>query len=127
MDDDTLVGEVAAFSGDQLRSYGELRDMTRRILSRVVLSHGDISGVLDVFKRKQALLHEISARRAKAKETIELWQRRKATVRETRDTRELETTLQAMESTIKEFLDSEEQLQRYLEHAANKGDEQQNA
>lgn len=124
MTDDVLVQKVADFSRGQLQRYGELRDITRKMLSQVVLSRGDISGVVDVFKRKQQLLGEISAERRNAREAIELWQQRKAAVRQTQDTAELDNTLQQMESTIKEFLDSEEQLKRYLEHAAGKGDEQ---
>jgi hypothetical protein len=105
----------------QLDLYRALSALVQRTLSQVVLTRGDISGLMGNFTRKRQLLDSIENERATVDGTARLWQERKAGVPKDSRTQELDGVLQTTQSVIREFLDGEEQLKKYLEHVMKKG------
>jgi hypothetical protein len=116
-----LVRELRDSYRRQLAFYGALGETGRKILSRLVLSRGDFSGVKADFAEKQRLLECIEAERFKTNGQVKEWQERKAFVAGFEEARELDGVLREIEGSIRKFLDGEEQLKRYLERAMQKG------
>jgi hypothetical protein len=115
-DNDTiLMRDLTDSYCGQLERYGALRDMTRQLMGKLVLSRGDFSAVTDSLTRKRHLLDTIETERGRVARLILLWEERKATIVHCDDSERLETVLQRVTDTIKEFLDDETQLRKYLE------------
>jgi hypothetical protein len=121
MDDKTLIAALTATYKKQLDLYRALSALVQKTLSQVILTRGDIAGIMDNFTQKQQLLDAIVKERTGAEENVALWQARKAGVQKSDQTRQLDAVLQDTQVVIKEFLDGEEQLKKYLEHVVKKG------
>jgi hypothetical protein len=121
MDDSTLISSLVESYRRQLVLYQNLTALVQKTLSQVILSRGDVSGLMGDFGRKKSLLEEILKERAAAESLVVSWQQRKATVPKSDRTAQLDSLLVKTQNVIREFLDGEEQLKKCLEHAVRKG------
>ncbi|KMQ51602.1 hypothetical protein CHISP_1359 [Chitinispirillum alkaliphilum] len=119
----TLKKLIESFTR-QLSLYSELRDNVRGLMSRLVLSRGDVSGLVGGLEAKTRLLEEIQKERSSVAREIDLWQSRKELYSGSSEADQLEELLGEMERVIKEFLDGEDKLKGYLEklYKKNNGD-----
>jgi hypothetical protein len=117
MDDRTVISLLSASYSRQLRLYEELIILVNKTLGQLTLSRGNVAGVMGNFEKKQKLIEEIVSERRAMGAAASLWKNRKNTAPPSRDRNELEGFLLKTEIAIKEFLDVEDQLKRYLEHA----------
>lgn len=113
--DKILIQQLTAVLTGQLEHYREMRDLVRKMLSRVILSRGDLSGVIPCLEKKKTLLDTIESERQQSSDLFVQWQNRKASIREDAAVTVLNSILDQTEVTIREFLDEEEQLKRYIE------------
>lgn len=120
-DTTSLIATLAASYRRQLEMYRTLTALVQKTLSQVVLSRGDVSGVMDSFTRKQELIDAIVKERENVGDCVVLWQERKAGLKQSTQSQELDELLKATQLVIKEFLEYEEQLKKYLEHVTKKG------
>lgn len=115
-DNDTILIQTLTDSYQrQLNLYTELRDIVRQLLSKLVLSRGDLSPVADSFQRKKELVEAVDSERKAVSECIVKWQERKTEIERTPESERFESILQKVTDTIREFLDDEEQLRKYIE------------
>jgi multidrug resistance efflux pump len=121
VDTTSLIATLAASYRRQLEMYRTLTALVQKTLSQVVLSRGDVSGVMDSFSRKQELIDAIVNERENIGDCVVLWQERKAGLKQSPQSQELDELLKATQLVIKEFLEYEEQLKKYLEHVTKKG------
>ncbi len=110
-----LVQELTQSYQQQFIWYKELRDLVRKILSRLILSRGNMSELLAGLEKKQKLLESIEAERRRTSEYIAQWQNCKAHIETNDEIKIFDDVLQKTGLAIKEFLDEEEMLKRYLE------------
>jgi hypothetical protein len=121
-DNDTmLIRELSGSYRLQRDCYTALGVMVDRILGRLVLSRGDLSGVKDEFAEKRRLLERIERERARTTGHSTEWQERKAKCAGRREAQELDAILRETEAAIRKFLEGETQLERYLERMAHTG------
>jgi hypothetical protein len=73
------------------------------------------------FEKKQKIIAMIADERGRISAAAALWQERKRSAATSPAIIDLEGLLAKTESAIKEFLDGEDQLKRYVEHAARQG------
>jgi hypothetical protein len=109
----------------QLWCYTVLHETAQRLLSRLILSRGDLSCVKSDFAEKQQLLERIETERQKTKARVSEWQERKALCAGTKEAVELDGILQKTETAIKKFLEGETQLEQYLAKIVSKQKERQ--
>jgi hypothetical protein len=121
MDDTTLISALVTSYELQLSLYEELATVVQKTLSQVILTRGDVSGLMGSFEQKQKLLDRILKERANAQPLVTQWQERKAGIPQSGRTERLDTLLSKTQSVIRGFLDAEEQLKKYLEHVVRKG------
>lgn len=115
-DNDTILIQTLTDSYQrQLDLYSELRDIVRQLLSKLVLSRGDLSPVAGSFQRKKELIEAVDSERKTVSEFIVRWQERKKAIERTPESERFESILQKVTDTIREFLDDEEQLRIYIE------------
>ena len=99
----------------QLECYNTLRDVVRQLMSRLVLSRGDLSKLVEGFQKKKVLIDKIENERFRVAQQVEQWQQRKAHIGTCETIERFEQTLQKVTDAIQHFLNDEEQLQKYLE------------
>ena len=113
--DTILIQTLTGSFRRQLAIYGQLRDVVRQCMSKLVLSRGDLSPVNLSFQRKKELIDAIQNERNGISDHIEQWQKRKNNIKKTVDVELLEEILQNVSDTVQEFLKDEEQLRTYIE------------
>jgi len=104
----------------QLGFYRALSETVQKILSRLILSRGDLSALRNDFTEKQRLLEQIEAERMKTAPQVKRWMETKAKNGESEAAQELDGILRETEKTIKNFLDGEDQLKKHLERLMQK-------
>ncbi len=112
--DTILLERLTASYLRQLGYYTDLRDAVRGILSRLVLSQGDLSRLAENLERKRELLAAIEAERGRIAGEIEEWQQRKALISRDGAVDRFNEILERVTDAIRGFLDDEKQLQNYL-------------
>jgi hypothetical protein len=120
MDDTTLISELSVSFTRQLQLYGELKKLVDSTFGKLVLSRGDVSRIVPAMERKNALVSTIVTERQRVQPRIVEWQERKASTTDSPGRRALDEVLERTERAIKEFLQSEDQMKRYLEHIVSK-------
>lgn len=120
MDDAHVVEELTESFSRQLRWYCELRTLTDSALSSIVLSRGNVAAIMPSFGRKRELVDSIGEERARIREVIDLWQKRKAALGGAAGVAELDVLLKETEEVIRAYLRSEQQLQTYLGRLAKR-------
>jgi hypothetical protein len=121
VDNKTLIFTLIGSYKKQLSLYRRLIEIVQKALGQIVLTRGDTSVLMSAFSQKQELLDAIVNERASAEQAARLWKERKGTIPQGTDTRELDDLLAKTEAAIREFLEGEEQLKKYLEHMMKKG------
>lgn len=115
-DDDTiLMNGLTVSYQSQLVRYRSLRDVVRQLMSKLILSRGDLSGMIASMEKKQLLLKDIEIERDRIAPLIARWETRKALVSPGPGVELLNTVLQQVTDAIREFLDEEDQLRKYIE------------
>lgn len=110
-----LIQTLTLSYQQQLIWYKELRDLVRKMLSRLILSRGNMSELMIGLEKKQKLLETIEAERIRTSVYIAQWQNCKAHIEANDETKMFDDVLQKTGLAIKEFLDEEEMLKKYLE------------
>lgn len=113
--DTILIQTLTESYRGQLGRYRSLGTVVNQLLSNLVLSRGGLSQVTAGFRKKQQLLEAIEAERGRVAEMVAQWEYIKNGVGHTDAADELDTVLQQVSDAIRNFLDNETQLQRYLE------------
>ena len=116
MDYSRVITKLTESYTRQHERYMELHVIVQKILGQIAISRGDFSGVMGLFEKKQQLLDVIEKEREAIKPDIEYWQNEKKFITASEAVTRLNTILAETESSIKSFLEAEDQLQRYLEH-----------
>jgi hypothetical protein len=115
-----LVKELSDSFRFQLGCYNALYETVHAILSRLILSRGDFSGVRAAFEEKQRLLDRIETERTRTTGQVRQWQERKSTISGSEDARAFDEVLRQTETAIQRFLGVEEQLRMYLERVIHR-------
>jgi hypothetical protein len=115
MDDSTCIRLLSASFSKQLQWYEELSRIVQRTLSQLVLSRGDVRSVMASVLEKRKIVDMIAREREKIRETANFYRQRKDQIQSSLLKNDLDRLLAKSESAIKEFLDAEDQLKRYLE------------
>lgn len=116
MDYPILIEELTQSYSRQIEWYTKLETIVQKILGQVVLSRGDFSTVMGLFEEKKRLLETITQERESMKNNVEIWQKEKSQIPPSESTAKLNAVLSDAERAIKTFLDTENQLKKYLEH-----------
>jgi hypothetical protein len=118
--DKILIQELKTSFLRQTALYKELREAVTKTLGKLVLSRGELSALKGDFERNKTLLETIERERAGGAENVERWHKRKTEI-PVKETEELNGILDQTQVAIREFLDEEENLKKYLERIVRKG------
>jgi hypothetical protein len=118
--DTILIRELIASYEKQNEWYLDLRDLVQKILSRLILSRGNMSELMIGLGKKKKLLECIEHERLRTTESVQRWQEIKKNVIVCEETTSLNEILETTSVAIKEFLDEEEKLKKYLEGIVKK-------
>lgn len=118
--DTEIIRELCDSYRIQLGFYNALSATVQRILSRLILSRGDLSALKTDFAEKKRFLEKIEAERLKTAPQVKIWQDTKSFHGETKEALELDGILRETGDTIRKFLDGEEQLKKHLERILQK-------
>jgi hypothetical protein len=127
-ENDTILIQVLKTSFSlQLQWYKELLDLDRKMMSRLVLSRGDMSGIVTGMENKNRLIDMIQMERDRTCSMVGLWQKRKNEL-SNNDTDRIafDEILEQIESTIREFLREEDLLKKYIDGIIKKKPDSQN-
>ncbi|NLE01174.1 MAG: hypothetical protein GX640_15000 [Fibrobacter sp.] len=113
--DTILIQDLTEMFNSQLFRYRELRDLVRKALGRLVLSRGDMAAVMAGLEKKKKILELIEQERIQYAGLISRYQERKAFFKDEPLVDTLNTVLDNTGTAIREFLDEEEQLKKYIE------------
>jgi len=113
--DTILIQTLTDSFSMQLGYYRSLREVVRQIMSRLVLSRGSLAKITEGLMKKKQLVECIEVERQRIKEPMDLWQQRKTALSLHHETETFNQVLETVTVAIREFLDDEEQLQKYLE------------
>jgi flagellar biosynthesis/type III secretory pathway chaperone len=119
-DNARLIDELTRSFTTQVGLYDKLKTVVQKTLGQITRSRGDLSSVKSLFEAKRNCLAAISLERERVRESTAAWIAIKATAPRTAAVLTLEKVLGAVEHAIGEFLESEAQLQKYLEHLMKK-------
>lgn len=120
MDDTVIIDGLITSFTKQLEWYGELKALVASCLSRIVLSRGDVSQIMGSLARKRELADAIAGERERIKPVIDAWQKIKAGVPADSRTVRLNELLERTQTVIRDYLHSEQQMNKYLGHLAGK-------
>lgn len=116
MDYSVLIGELTGSYARQVEWYNQLKITVQKILGQIAVSRGTMTGVMGLFEEKKRLLENIERERAQSKGNTELWVQVKKELAGSESAGRLDSILADTEKAIREFLETEEQLKKYLEH-----------
>jgi hypothetical protein len=115
-----LVRELTDTFSHQVQMYRELTTLVQRMIGNLVLSRGDMSGLLSSMEKKKKMLELIETERHSHSDAIMRWQSLKNNVTMTPEVNILEKVLEDTGCAIKEFINQEEQLRTYIEKCLQK-------
>jgi len=113
--DTILIQDLTDLFNSQLLKYRELRDLVRKALSRLILSRGDMSVVMDGLEKKKKIFEAIDLERTQHADLVQQYQSRKASLNSDASINALNALLDDTGIAIQEFLNEEEQLKKYIE------------
>jgi hypothetical protein len=120
-ENDTLIlRDLKNSYRQQLFYYRALGEVVRKIMSRLELSRGDFGTIKGDLTEKQRLLTCIEQERTRTAPQVNRWQEHKQRMVLTDDAREFDAILQETETVIRDFLDGEDQLRKYIESLLRK-------
>jgi hypothetical protein len=111
--DQELVTILYESYRQQLEWFTQLRALMQKMLNTVILSGGDVSGIMEGLKQKQEILENITGRRLAVAAHEALWQQRKKDISESQAGR-INAILSQLAVVVKDFLDGEEQIKMYI-------------
>ena len=118
--DTILIQDLTETYTRQLTLYKELKEAVQKLLSRLVLSRGDLSILSGGFEKKNSLLEKIAREREQNTSIIEKWQERKKNI-PADEVAGFNEILDRTQAAIRSFLDEEDKLKKYLERIMRKG------
>jgi hypothetical protein len=118
--DTMLVKELTDTFNYQILMYRELKLLVQKMIGKLVLSRGDMSGLLSSMEQKKKLIESIENERFQHSDAIMQWQLKKNNVTMSPEIGVLERVLDDTGCAIREFIDEEEQLRTYLEKCIQK-------
>lgn len=113
--DTILIQTLTDSFRTQLGYYQSLREVVRQIMSRLVLSRGSLAKITEGLQKKRQLVEYIEVERKRIVAPMSEWQLRKTAIASYDETRTFNQVLETVTDAIRDFLDDEEQLQKYLE------------
>ncbi len=116
MNQTELIDRLTESFTKQTDWYRRLNDLGQQILGRIVLSRGDLSGVMPLFEEKRRLLDEIMLERHNIQGGVDAWQEMKPHLKRSSEADALDEILGRAETAIFDFMKSEEQLSKRLQH-----------
>ena len=105
----------------QLNNYKKLNALGQKILGQIVLSRGDFASTMHLFEDKKKIIDEITSERGRIASQSSTWQKNKPKIVDSVDVTKLDNILLETENAIKQFLDSEEQLKKYVSRLTSVG------
>jgi hypothetical protein len=116
--DSLLVKELTDTFTCQMQMYRELKVLVQKMIGKLVISRGDMSGLLSSMEQKQKIIESIESERSRHSDAIMQWQLKKNNVTMSPEVGVLEKVLESTGCAIRDFIDQEEQLRNYLENAS---------
>lgn len=116
MDYSQLIEELTQSFTSQIEMYKQLQVIVQKMLGKIALSRGVSSGVMELFEEKQKLLEKIEKERDSSKKRVEVWQKEKGNIPRSDLKDRFVSILTEAEKVIEDFLETENQLKKYLEH-----------
>lgn len=113
--DTILLQELIKSYQNQLALYAELNTISSKLLSRLIMSRGDLSQIVDDMKKKSTYLQKIDNERKQIYNYITQWEKIKSTLHENELSKSLDSLLGKTQERIQEFLSIEDQLKKYLD------------
>jgi hypothetical protein len=113
--DKIIIRELINSYSSQLTGYRDLCDYVRKLLSRLILSRGDISVLMSGLEKKKKLMEKIDTERQNCVANVQTWQILKTRHAQNEDVLELNNLLEKTSGQIKDFLEEEEKLKKYVE------------
>jgi hypothetical protein len=120
MDASSAITLLSESFSRQLLWYEELTRIDRKALSQLVLSRGDMTPFLASMNQKRSIIEKIERERELIRNGADYYRENKETIPSSASKDGLERVLARSESAIKEFLDGENQMKRYLEFMMEK-------
>lgn len=118
--DSLLVKELTDTFNYQMQMYRELKVLVQKMIGKLVVSRGDMSGLLSSMEQKQKIIESIESERSSHSDAIMQWQLKKNNVTMSPEVGVLEKVLECTGCAIRDFIDEEEQLKMYLEKCIRK-------
>lgn len=115
MDDNTLINGLIESYSYQFELYKEAKMLAQKILGQLTLSRGDITGVMELFVEKQALLEKIEKQRDSLTLYIDQWQTRKQNFNDHPLKSHLTEVFDKVQKEIIDFVNLEDQLRLFME------------
>jgi len=115
-----IIRELIESYRKQYDWYEQLRVMDQKILSRLILSRGDMHEMMNSFEKKKSLIDNLEIERNRTADAVQYWQKIKSTFPVCEDTDELNAILEKTTTAIKGFLDEEEKIKKYIEGVVKK-------
>ena len=115
INDTILIQTLSDSYRGQLGRYRSLDDIVRQLISRLVLSRGDLSQAASGFREKQTLLGAIERERTRVADLVAQWELRKTAIGHSAIADDFDALLHQVADAIRRFLEDETQLQQYLE------------
>lgn len=115
-----IIRELIDSYKKQYNWYEQLRVMDQKILSRLILSRGDMHEMMISFEKKKTLIDNLETERNRTSDAVQYWQKIKSDFPVCEDTDELNAILEKTTNAIKGFLDEEEKIKKYIEGVVKK-------
>ena len=115
INDTILIQSLADSYRGQLERYRSLDELVCQLMSRLVLSRGDLTRITSGFREKKMLIDAIEDERMKVADLVVQWEERKKMIGRSAATDDFENVLQQVTEAIRKFLDDEAQMQQYIE------------
>jgi hypothetical protein len=115
-----IIRELIESYKKQYDWYEQLRVMDQKIMSRLILSRGDMHEMMNSFEKKKSLIENLEVERTRTSEAVQYWQKIKSSFPVCEDTDELNAILEKTTNAIKGFLDEEEKIKKYIEGVVKK-------
>jgi uncharacterized protein YjaZ len=115
-----IIHELIESYRKQFDWYEQLRVMDQKILSRLILSRGDMHEMMNSFEKKKTLIDNLEKERIRTSDAVQHWQKIKSSFPVCEDTDELNAILEKTTTAIKGFLDEEEKIKKYIEGVVKK-------
>jgi Tfp pilus tip-associated adhesin PilY1 len=115
-----IIRELIDSYQKQYGWYEQLRVMDQKIMSRLILSRGDMHEMMNSFEKKKSLIDNLETERTRTSDAVQHWQKIKSTFPVCEDTDELNAILEKTTNAIKGFLDEEEKIKKYIQGVVKK-------